>query len=147
LIQEEILRLCTTCGVEKELDEFHNYKKGPQGKAYRCKMCDTIARKAYQARQCPEKARKMRRNRQVRSKYGLEDSDYKAMVESCGNLCEICKGPPTNYQGTETLCIDHCHTTGKIRGLLCNKCNQALGLFQDSTWNLEAAISYLQIRG
>lgn len=140
------MRLCTTCGIEKELDGFHNYKKGPQGKAYRCKECDTVARKAYQARQCPEKKRSMNRARIMRSKYGIEPSDFEVMHERAGGLCEICKGPPTNYQGVETLCIDHCHSTGKVRGLLCNKCNQALGLFQDSTWNLEAAISYLQER-
>lgn len=140
------MRLCTTCGVEKELDAFHNYKKGPQGKAYRCKECDTAARKAYQEKQCPEKKRVMARARLMRSKYGIELSDFDAMHERAGGVCEICKGPPTTYQGYETLCVDHCHTTGKVRGLLCNKCNQALGLFQDSTWNLEAAISYLQER-
>lgn len=141
------MKLCTTCGVEKELDAFHNYKKGPQGKAYRCKECDSVAGKAYKARQCPKRMRLMNRDRLMRSKYGIEPSDFEAMHNRAGGVCEICKGPPTVYQGHETLCIDHCHTTGKVRGLLCAKCNQALGLFQDSTWNLEAAISYLQIRG
>lgn len=136
------MRLCTTCGVEKELDAFHNYKKGPQGKAYRCKECDTAARKAYQDKQCPELKREMAKRRSLRSKYGLELEEYEAMVEASGGLCEICKEVPYGY-----LCVDHCHTTGKVRGLLCGKCNQALGLFQDSTWNLEAAISYLQIKG
>lgn len=136
------MKLCTTCGVEKELDDFHNYKKGPQGKAYRCKECDTAARKAYQARQCPVKASEMARRRALRSKYGLELEDYDAMVERAGGVCEICKEVPYSF-----FCVDHCHGTGKVRGLLCPKCNQALGLFQDNIENMKAAIKYLEERG
>lgn len=140
------MKLCTTCGIEKELDAFHNYKKGPDGKAYRCKGCDTTARKAYQSRQCPEKRRVMARTRLMRSKYGIEPDDFDRMNEACKGLCEICNGEAELHQGYQTLCVDHCHTTGKVRGLLCRKCNQALGLFQDSIENLEAAISYLKER-
>lgn len=140
------MRLCTTCGILKEIDAFHNYAKGPGGKAYRCKLCDSAARKAYQLRQDPEKKRAMARNRMMRAKYGIEPEDFENMNTRCGGLCEICGGEPTTYQGFKTLCVDHCHTTGKVRGLLCNKCNQALGLFQDSIENLLSAVEYLKER-
>lgn len=66
------MRLCTKCGIEKRLEDFHNYKKGPLGKAYRCKSCDTAARKLYQSKQDPVKKREMARNRMMRNKYGIE---------------------------------------------------------------------------
>lgn len=140
------MKLCTKCGISKELEEFHNYKRTKDGKAYRCKSCETEARKAYQARQCPKKKRQMARDRLMRFKYGIEISDFEAMLSLAGGLCEICRGPPTVYHGYGTLCVDHCHATNKVRGLLCNKCNQALGLFKDSILNLESAVGYLKER-
>lgn len=72
------------------------------------------------------------------------------MLEDQHNHCAICG--TTNGMGNGvanpkniTLAVDHCHITGKIRGLLCNLCNRALGLFQDNIMNLEMAITYLEI--
>lgn len=64
------------------------------------------------------------------------------MGEIHGNKCAIC-----NLHQAElslTLAVDHCHKTGKIRGLLCVNCNQGIGKFKDSVFLLEAAIKYLQ---
>ena len=70
---------------------------------------------------------------------------YFQMLEECNNKCMICKKDEIKTrQGNKTrLCIDHCHTSGKIRGLLCHKCNAALGMFEDNTDSIQEALNYL----
>lgn len=60
------------------------------------------------------------------------------MIEDCGSICAICK----TY--TDKPNLDHCHRTGRIRGILCTRCNTALGKFRDNIELLQAAIEYLQ---
>jgi peptide methionine sulfoxide reductase MsrB len=64
------------------------------------------------------------------------------MVEEQGGLCAICQ-KPYDWE-TSALYIDHCHTTGKVRGLLCRNCNKGLGHFFDDVANLARAIEYLK---
>lgn len=61
-----------------------------------------------------------------------------------GGVCGVCKGPPMG-RGL-VYHVDHCHVTGKVRGLLCHKCNVALGMVQDRVSHLQALISYLERR-
>lgn len=72
--------------------------------------------------------------------YGITTDTYYSMLSNQNGVCKICK--LTCNTGRE-LCVDHCHKTGKIRGLLCVRCNNGLGYFQDSLDNLEAAKEYL----
>lgn len=64
------------------------------------------------------------------------------MLEQFGNTCGIC-GATESSGGKKQLHVDHDHTTGKIRGLLCNHCNLGIGHFKDDTELLQAAIKYL----
>ena len=75
----------------------------------------------------------------LKQRYGITPDDYAAMFTAQGGACAICKRHPENK-----LAVDHCHTSGKVRGLLCMNCNQALGKFRDDTKIMEAAIAYLQ---
>lgn len=72
------------------------------------------------------------------SKYGLTHKEYDGMFKSQGGKCKIC-GNKFDYR----LHVDHCHTTGKVRGLLCRGCNTGLGQFQDDPRILREAINYL----
>ena len=82
-----------------------------------------------------------RRSQQLTKKYGITLEDYEVMLESQNHTCKICAtGEP---RGVGTWKVDHCHTTGKVRGLLCNNCNLGLGNFKDNTVVLAAAIKYL----
>jgi|SRR3989442_882027 len=71
--------------------------------------------------------------------YGISWQDYKAMAARQAGACAICKRKPGR-----TLHIDHCHSTGKVRGLLCNNCNSGLGSFDDQCSLLQAAAEYLE---
>ena len=82
------------------------------------------------------------RYRHIKHRYGLNKDDYLAMLEKQNNACAICLNPETIENSI--LCVDHCHTTGKVRGLLCRMCNSALGKFQDDLLNLKRAVAYLE---
>lgn len=85
----------------------------------------------------PEKRKLYTRNSRIRA-YGIEPSEYYEMLEQQGNGCAICKAEPT-YRAMN---IDHNHKTGKVRGLLCDKCNLSLGHIEREGF-LEKAMQYL----
>jgi hypothetical protein len=70
--------------------------------------------------------------------HGLSLQDYRAMRERQKNVCGICKTPG------KPLCVDHCHATGKVRGLLCRDCNLGLGNYKDNPVFTRAATAYLE---
>jgi hypothetical protein len=83
----------------------------------------------------------------VRRKYNLDAADYLQMINEQGNLCAICKQPETwttKYGDVRPLAVDHCHKTGKVRGLLCTRCNATLGYVDDNVQILKDAIAYLE---
>jgi len=81
----------------------------------------------------------MEKKHQLKYKYGLSLNDYYELIKQQSNLCKICD---EEFNGTPF--VDHCHLSGKVRGLLCNNCNTGLGLFKDSATLLERAKQYLQ---
>ena len=80
----------------------------------------------------------------IMKRYGLKPEEYDAMVEAHNNRCAICDSPPSQKKRKKRLNVDHSHETGKVRGLLCDKCNQAIGLFNEDFKLLTKAISYLE---
>jgi len=79
---------------------------------------------------------KKQRDRTLRRKYGLSYLEVTRMKQEQNGLCAICLVSPATH-------IDHCHETGKIRGMLCNNCNAGLGFLKDNVSNLQNAINYL----
>ena len=79
----------------------------------------------------------------LRRKYGITVADFDAMILSQGNKCAICGDGP-NGNPMHFPHIDHCHTTNKVRGLLCRKCNHAVGLLKDDPKIFLAGAAYLQ---
>lgn len=88
---------------------------------------------------------KIRGNRLIKT-YGLSNEDYISMFESQIGLCAICgeqQQGVTKDGEVPFLCVDHCHSTGKVRELLCVKCNTGLGQFRDNSEFLIKASKYL----
>lgn len=75
-------------------------------------------------------------------KYGLTPEGKTAMLEAQGGVCACCGSPSPNHK--QGWVVDHCHDTGKVRGILCQPCNLALGKVKDSTNHLRALITYLE---
>ena len=92
--------------------------------------------------------KKRRRNLHLIKTYGISLDDYNTLLAQQGGVCAICK---RDYKGTRNGVeighhVDHDHATGKVRGILCTRCNVALGQFDDSIEYLNNAIKYLRER-
>lgn len=97
---------------------------------------------------CMAMVRKPNPNRTGRfPKYSIEGYKIHQMLERQNGLCAICDDPISlraeDNERRRTAKVDHCHDTGKVRGLLCGKCNSGLGMFRDNTEHLDRAITYL----
>lgn len=87
-----------------------------------------------------------RRDYRLLAKYGITGEEYDAMEREQDGKCAICKQPERRYGShgkVKRLAVDHCHETGKVRGLLCADCNTAIGLLGDNPERVEAARAYL----
>jgi len=121
--------------------EYHRRKRlTPEGRA---ELKRDSAAAVARRKSCPELQRK-HREKQFRTTHGLTRQEADAMIEKQGGLCAICQKPATGKPPTDRLHVDHCHETGKVREMLCSKCNTALGQFQDDVATLQYAIEYLK---
>lgn len=147
------MRRCNHCELDKEIDKFIHGKcrdcYNQYQKEYRLKNLekDSESKKRYYnknkkkyreyeikwRKENPEKTKEYG----LKNKHGISLEEYKNMLIKQNNKCFICHKKINLY-------VDHCHKTNKIRGLLCNSCNKALGLFYDSTESLKRAIKYLE---
>lgn len=127
------MKHCKKCGETKPLTDFHVKRARKDGRSSTCKSCVNSHKRAYD----PDK----NRDSKLRRAYGISLGDYKVMLEAQGGRCAICKG--TEGANGKLMAVDHCHTSGKVRGILCSHCNRGLGFFKDNIESLKAAIKYL----
>lgn len=122
---------CCSCKVVKQSDRFSRSKATVDGLGKACKDCQAALRKAK-----PEHYR----NFELQRNYGITSEEYDQMYYDQDGLCLICS---EEEPGGRLMPVDHCHATGKVRGLLCANCNRGLGLFKDDPDRLLAAAMYL----
>lgn len=143
-------KTCTKCGITKQLAEFSLSRKATAttNAVYRseCKPCNS-ARAAQWFKDNPGRTTANKRKFNLAKNYGLTVEEYNAMLRRQGGVCAVCgKDEPAEHGRTGKqfrLAVDHCHETGAVRGLLCQKCNRAIGLFGDDPILIRKAISYL----
>lgn len=84
----------------------------------------------------------------LKRQYGISAEEYYEILKTQNYVCAICKHPERNLDKRtgqpRRLAVDHCHGSGKVRGLLCQRCNQGLGNFLDNEKSLQNAITYLR---
>lgn len=139
------MKKCTVCEEEKPLSAFYKMKASKDGHGYRCKTCDNTARKKWKEKN-PLRSAYSERNRRLKYVYGIDIPTYEKMFKEQNHCCAICGASENSTVGERkdwNFAVDHCHKTGSVRGLLCNSCNRALGLFQDNPEFLSKAITYL----
>lgn len=139
---------CPACGETLPAASFGFRKNKPQYLNSRCKPCGIRLRQqwAKDNRQAANAHKKKWQDKnkdrvngyRIKSQYGLTLDAYNLMYDEQAGKCKIC------LKMCEVLDIDHCHTSGEVRGLLCNHCNTALGRFKDSEAAIEAAIRYIE---
>lgn len=84
-----------------------------------------------------------RTSSKLKNNYNITLDDYFIILKEQDGKCAICNATESSHKN-KTLSVDHCHTTGKIRGLLCHHCNAGLGQFRDNIEVLKNAIKYLK---
>jgi len=160
-------KICTGCKESKPLSAFYSYIDKRFGTKYyhsQCAKCkNAYGRKRYldnkevhneRGRRWYERnkervraAARARPDRDYHAKklraYGINVDAYESLLTLQGRACAICRQLP-NGKRVERLSVDHDHKTGAVRGLLCRRCNSALGLFHDSVEWLQRAMDYLK---
>ena len=119
-------KTCSVCEETKPKVDFHKCGRSRDGRSSQCKACMSEKQK----------------DTRLRRLYGISAKEYKALSAAQNGLCRICVNPPPPDQ--RGLVVDHCHTTGAVRGLLCNNCNALLGMATDDVARLRSAIDYLE---
>ena len=142
---QQTSKTCTVCKESIGLDNFHKDNQTKDGHASRCKPCNLAYNKAYREKKGKAAMTKLRFKSSIKQLYGITYEEYEAMLEKQNGQCAICgTTDPSAQNNRQHFCVDHCHTTGQVRGLLCDQCNTALGKFKDNINYLENAITYLQ---
>lgn len=135
-IKEKKQRLCKKCNELKPVSEFH-IKKGKNENQYRfnspCKKCGL---KDKQLKYTSFK------NWRLIKLFGITQAQYNEMLLKQNYSCAICHTHVDSF--SKDLAVDHCHTTGKVRGLLCSNCNLGIGNFKDDITLLNTAIEYIK---
>src|ERR1017187_7428681 len=133
---------CPDCGGPK----FRTAKRCRNGfRKYPDEQHLTAAERMRAYRRTPQGARVVRRAN-LKSKFGITETDYDEMLEQQDGVCAACGKEEThrNQYGVCSLAVDHDHETGVVRGLLCGRCNRALGLFGASPERVGALLSYIE---
>ncbi len=134
-------RTCRVCGQEQPITEYYKTgrknDKNPDERHHECKTC-TKARLKDSPSQAPERKRELHLQRT----YGISPEEYNQMLLKQEGKCSAC--PATEAGGKHNVfVVDHCHRTGKVRGLLCKDCNIVLGIMQDDPSRFANLITYL----
>lgn len=130
------VKTCAKCRTEKPVEGFHRSSKSKDGRQPVCAACNK------ERLQSPENVARRQRYAWLGclKKLGITEDDYNKMFDEQMGLCAICHKPEIDIK----LAVDHCHETGKVRGLLCKRCNMGIGLLGDSPDTLISAAMYLK---
>jgi hypothetical protein len=112
---------CRSCGEVKPWSEWHRNATASDGLSTRCKACRAAEGRA----------------RHLKRQYGFTEAERDELIASQGGVCCICLAAPAVH-------VDHCHETGRVRGVLCFSCNAALGQFKDRPEAIRRAAAYVE---
>lgn len=165
------MKTCPRCKKQKGLEFFHRNKRTKDGLQAYCHSCEREYGRDWQQRNKdhlnakgrarhaanPEKTKEVqqryranhrdlvayRRRKVTLAAYGLTVKQYELMLVGQGDCCALCgSADPEHWSGQ--FQVDHCHKTGRVRGLLCARCNGGLGLLGDSPEILRRAALYVE---
>jgi|ERR1035437_2421727 hypothetical protein len=156
MIPSILQKCCSVCKELKPISEFRPRLTNRDGYSAKCSVClnvytaewcrthkDSVRKTRLKYREkSKEKIKRTRRKQGLRLNYSLTLEEYNQLFTSQLGCCKLCG----KHQSKEknALSVDHCHRTGIVRGLLCNTCNRALGLLQDSSEICRLAADYLE---
>ncbi len=160
-----IVRMCRKCNEYKTARNFWKLSTSPIGMRTVCRPCGQKTRRAWRnankdvvnekkralwandlasSREYSRSRSAYAREWKLKSFYGMTAEDYQRMHDKQAGKCAICGRTENNGRN---FSVDHCHRTNKVRGLLCNRCNRAIGMFADNIEHMKAALFYLESHG
>jgi hypothetical protein len=169
LINHNLPKKCNTCNIVKNAQEFYTSPKvkttGQVARQKNCIPCHNKIRsdrkkemgeewhkkenkrKKEWATKNPERQHNTSKNARLKRMFGIDLQQYNELLISQNKVCAICKKEDTGITKSgkqKELAVDHYHSTGEVRGLLCFHCNSSLGKLKDSVDLLQNAIDYLK---
>jgi hypothetical protein len=147
--------------MDLPVGSFQRRSVSSDGLEFRCRTCLGEYNRGHRAGMSPEKIEKRRASqrvamnarykiddsirdrmwrRSIERRYQIDETKYVALLERQGGSCAVC----LSVDSGRRLAVDHCHVTGVVRGLLCSKCNTAIGMLGDNEEGIERALAYLQ---
>lgn len=153
------MKTCKGCGSTLSLDNYYIVKQGKTKPVYgaRCKSCSSLkSKERWNKKSIEEKKEYYVNNRdrysdeerleiRLKGRYGISPEYFEEMKRKCNDRCEICNtGLTYGSAHKHNARIDHSHSTLKVRGLLCHKCNTILGMCNDHIGILNNAMEYLK---
>lgn len=169
-MQPETTKVCKKCQKDLPLSEYWCSDKKRGYLRAQCKECDKAKMRAYYAKsdgyreKCKEKAKEHREQNpemykysrlkwqhQLKHNYGITAEEYEDMVKAQDNKCALCKSSEVGRTGKTGKWsagrwnVDHCHKTGRVRGLLCHTCNVRIGAYEKllDEVGIPAVVAYL----
>ncbi len=169
-METDVMKTCTGCKHVLPKNVFYKSSTTKDGWSFQCIRCESNRKKEARKKD-PELVKKHRernkqwyndnkekkrnknkewiqnnpakfRNSNLKARFGIDLEEYTRILDSQDRKCSICG---IDYDSLDyELSVDHCHTTGNIRGLLCKQCNSGLGFFKDNEEFLHKAIEYLK---
>ena len=152
-------KVCTKCGENKPFSEYYTDKSRTDKKRGSCGVCDSAYSRGWKkANPVNDEQREKRRLRSkkhreenpdyakglsLKTLYGITFDEYNDMFIEQGGSCAICGKHQSEMK--KSIHVDHCHATGKVRGLLCSNCNTALGLLKEDINIVRNVLKYLEI--
>jgi hypothetical protein len=131
--------VCKRCGIEKPITEYYKTSDRKSGHKTICKDCIKADPLSEERK---EKMRAYGKDYHLKVNYNMTREEHVKLLVSQNHKCAIC-GIDEKEAVKQKLFVDHCHTTGKVRELLCHGCNAGLGLMKESIQTLTKAIAYL----
>lgn len=133
-------KMCTKCKEVKPAAKFYKRLTNADGQNSQCRACVLAVSSAYYRTIEPHRAAAWRQAYHLKRSYGMTLEEYEWLASSQDNKCLVCD------KSGLLLDVDHCHATGRIRGLLCHYCNVALGLLRDDARIITGLLQYVQRR-
>lgn len=145
------MKICNKCGVQKSFAEYGKRSSSKDGLFATCKACRAIYNKQWHKdhqesrrkssseyrRRSPDKGK----HRAQYKRYGLFPGEKERLLELQGGVCKMCS---TDFPGKGGWHTDHCHSSGKVRGILCHNCNRGIGYLKDDPKLVAKAVEYLE---
>ena len=130
------VKVCSECGVEKATSEFHPHANTKDRLRAKCRQCTGIENKRW-----AEFNKLKIKDAYYKRTYGISYDEVLSKHEELGHKCEVC------FEEQGLLDVDHCHSSGKVRGFLCSRCNLLLGKIEGNKELINKLYAYLDERG